>query len=197
MRTVKLPPRDTNHQLKDPADLPLLRRYQAVTRMMRRGATEEEAIQRYDQPRGVCNRVNEGVPCGAAAPGDGRVCAKCRAAEQALRQKDYRAGFRHWVDQTCKACSVVYHGHRDSGYCPEHKPGKKGKRVARKVGRPKKVAVKRVARPVVRPSALPPSWTTVPTQKLPANEPTEWRIVVPKDVEVKVLPSTVPDRRNW
>lgn len=152
LKLTKIPPRDSKHQLKDPADLPALRRYQGILRMVRGGRSEEEAIAHYDRPRGICARNG----CGKACPGQGRTCAECRLQDQKIAQREYRANNKHHVERTCTKCEAKYVGHRTSDYCPACAPGKNGPRKKRG-GAVKAKAIRqdKVALPVTWEKAKP------------------------------------------
>lgn len=180
-RTNKL-----NSQCVDPAEAPALRRYVAVTKLMRkRGWTEEAAVAYYDRPRGVCARVRlDGSACGRECVGRGRTCQQCYLADHAVATKRYRADRQAEVVRFCKfpKCGAPVRGNLKRKFCDVHR-GEKVAAVPRPIGRPKKLPA----------TGMPASWER--PNHLKANQidpkPEPIRHAPPR-AKVTIIPPMVP-----
>lgn len=194
LQIVKKPATDSRDRLIDAADLPALRRYQAVTRAMRvRGITEAEAVAQYDRPRGVCET------CGAACLPTRRTCDECKLAQAREDARLYRERQLDLRDKLCEyqRCGKPFRGGHHRRMCDEHTFGKGKPRLkltptkreasaAPSKARPKP---SRASRPVITPKALPSTWNRpLPDSKRkpPPAEPAA--IIVPPGVRKFVAP---------
>jgi len=180
LKFVKKPPTDHRTNRPAPEDLPALRRYQGVTGLMRKhGITEEEAMERYDKPRGVCH------VCGAWAPGRSRICDEHKRLAHLAALEKRKAEGRHLKKKTCifDGCTAEFMGSTRKVYCNLHgrstRPRKYKTRAA-KVVAPKKVKV------VVDKKKLPKNWDKPLADHLKFGPPPKIDpVIVPAGFQVK------------
>lgn len=174
LKFVKKPPTDHRTNKCAPKDLPALRRYQGVTGLMRKhGITEEEAMERYDKPRGVCH------VCGSFAPGRRRICDEHkRLAHLAALEKRKQEGL-HLKNKTCifDGCTAEFMGSTRKVYCKDHGRSTRPKQYKTRAA---KVVATKPAKVVAKKKILE-AWGKPSSEPIKFGPPT------------KIEPVTIPD----
>lgn len=183
--------------LVNPEELPALRRYQAVTRLMRKGWTEEAAIGFYDRPRGTCNKLVNGKMCGNTCNGRSRICDDCKTAQHTAAARVRRAGGEHFIDKVCRRCAKTFHGHPCRIYCLTCKEETGDIRIRWEEPK-RKPRRKPQTKPKPKPRVLPrkdfpPTWER-PLAATRIEQPKPAPVVVPKGMKVTVLDPIIPER---
>lgn len=188
-QTIQRPPTVHGGVVRDPADAPAMKRYQAILVLMRKGHSEERAIAIYDRPKGVC------CDCNAPAEGRKKRCKACQYAVIMQRCRRYRQTEGFYVEVQCAVagCTAKFKRSRTSGRknCKEHAHVGKA--------RPKKKPHERVVRhkqpkPAQKPKPVSKMTKPLTPPKPPADEK-EYKIVVPESVQVTKLPPMFPTSR--
>lgn len=180
LKFVKKPPTDHRTNKCAPEDLQALRRYQGVTGLMRKhGITEEEAMARYDKPRGVCH------VCGVEAPGRRRICDEHKRLAHLAALEKRKAEGRHLKKKTCKfdGCAVEFMGSTRREYCKDHGRSTRPMKYNTKAS---KAFASKSAKVVVDRKKLPKDWDKQSADHLKfAPPPKVEPVIAPPGIQIK------------
>lgn len=179
LKFVKKPPTDHRTNRPAPEDLQALRRYQGITGLMRKyGITEEEAMARYDKPRGVCH------VCGGFAPGRRRICEEHKRLAHLAALEKRKAEGRHLKKKVCifDGCTSEFFGSTRKVYCKDHGRSNRPKKYNTKAA---KVIVEKPAKVAAKKKVLEAWGSPSPEPLKFAPPPKVEPVVVPPGFEIK------------